>query len=131
MAEGQTTIGAILGFLGGLGAFLSIPALLARRPTYGPRLEPGEIKAGEATAKAEGEYWKAERLAARGACAGASRAWKKAEAYREMARKRAAKGDRTGGDLRDPIRNARDEIRRCQRGGLVSTAEPGYAGLRK
>jgi hypothetical protein len=125
------TIAAILGVLGGISALLSIPKLVAQHPTYGPRLAPGELKAGEATKKAEGQYWKAERLAARGACRQASRAWDKAEAYREMARARAAKGDRTAGDLRGAIRQARDELRRCRRGGLVSTAEPGYAGLRR
>jgi hypothetical protein len=108
----NTTIGAILGFLGGLGAFLSIPALLARRPTYGPRLEPGELKAGKAASLAEKNYWQAEQSAAKGDCNKAALAWSKAEGYRRMARERAAKGDRTGYDLREAVREARDEIRR-------------------
>jgi len=86
-------------------------------PTYGPRLAPGELKAGEASGRAEQSYWQAERLAARGACAQARRAWNKAEAYQKMAHKRAAKGDRTGRDVRDAIRSARGEIRRCSREG--------------
>lgn len=120
------TITALLGVLGGVSALLSIPALFARMPTYGPRLAPGELKAGEASSRAEQSYWRAERLAVRGACREARRAWGKAEAYQQMARARAAKGDRTGRDVRDAIRQARDEIRRCRRGGLVSSEEPGY-----
>jgi hypothetical protein len=114
----KNTITALFGVLGGLTAILGIPALFARRPTYGPRLQPGELKAGEASAQAEKNYWEAEQAAARGQCSQATRSWQKARAYHHMAKQRAAKGDRTGRDLRESIREAREEIRRCRSGPL-------------
>ena len=108
------TISTILGFVGTLGFILSIPRIVARRPTYGPRLQPGELTAGQASQKAADAYWAAEEDAARGKCKKAYKAFAAAEKHRMQAEEREARGDRTGRDLRDEIRNARAELRRCR-----------------
>ena len=110
----KATIPTILGFIGTVGFILSIPRIVARRPTYGPRLEPGELTAGQASSKAADAYWAAEEGAARGKCKPAYKAFAAAERFRVHAEEREQRGDRTGRDLRDEIRNARAELRRCR-----------------
>jgi len=114
MAGTTTTTGAILGFLGSLGLILGIPRLVARRPTYGPRLKPGELTAGQASSRASDAYWAAEENAFRGNCSIARKAFEVGEYYRSQARERELRGDNTGAPLREAVRNARDEIRRCR-----------------
>lgn len=115
MAQGGgTTVAAILGFIGSIGLIMSIPRLVARRPTYGPRLRSGELTAGQAAQRAADAYWAAEEGATRGNCDIAHRAFQVGEYFRSQAEERGLRGDRTGRDLRDAVRNARTEIRRCR-----------------
>lgn len=112
-AQPTTTLAAILGVLGSVGLILSIPRLVARRPTYGPRLRPGELTASQAAWRASNAYWAAEEGAARGNCRIARRAFEVGEHFRSRAEERGLRGDQTGRDLRNAVRNARAEIRRC------------------
>lgn len=114
MAQGGgTTVAAILGFIGSIGLIMSIPRLVARRPTYGPRLRSGELTAGQAAQRAADAYWAAEEGAARGNCQIAQRAFEVGEHFRTQAEEREMRGDHTGRDLKNAVRNARAEIRRC------------------
>jgi hypothetical protein len=79
-------------------------------PVPGPRLRKGELRARDASARAGAAYWKAEQAAAGGDCRVAQRAWKKAQGYRARADDRAARGDRTGSDLKKPLRKARKQL---------------------
>jgi len=108
-----------LGFLSAVGSlgtlfFFVLPRTFNRRPTYGPRLKKGEVTAGEAASEAEAALWKAEEAAAEGQCDVARRNLAKADIYRHMLKVRTAKGDRTGRSIRDAVRNARKEMRRCR-----------------
>jgi len=113
--ENDTTLKAVLGTLSTLGvlSLILLPRLISRMPAPGPRLKPGELKAADASTRAEQEYWNAESAAARNSCSMARRHFDKAEDYRHMAEKRGKQGDRTGRDLRSAIRHARQEMRKC------------------
>jgi hypothetical protein len=100
--------------IGTLGALAIIPRWLDR-PSYGPRLRPGELRASVASSRAARAYWAAEEAASRGNCETADKAWATGEWYRMQAAERQQRGDQTGGDLRPAVRNARSEIRRCRR----------------
>lgn len=109
-----TTTGAILAFIGGASVILlSLPRLLAARPTYGPRLKKGELKASEASQKAADAYWAAEEAASRGSCDIAHRAWTVGERFRAAAEERAGRGDQTGRNLKPAVRAARKELQKC------------------
>ena len=113
-AAGDTTpLGAILGLIGTIGAFSLIPRWFGK-PTYGPRLLPGEMKASQSSSLAARAYWVAEEAASRGSCKIADKAWTTAELYRSQAAERRRRGDQTGVDLRSAVRNARTEIRKCR-----------------
>lgn len=109
----RTPIGAIISLIGAIGALMFIPRLLDR-PSPGPRLLRGELRASEASARAAKAYWAAEEAAARGNCETADRAWATGEWYRIQADERRQRGDNTGIDLRSDIRAAREEMRRCR-----------------
>lgn len=116
--EAKDITDIVLGFLSAVGSlgtlfFFVLPRTFNRRPTYGPRLEKGEVTAGQATSAAEEALWKAEEAAAKGRCDVARRNLAKADIYRHMAKTRTAKGDRTGRDIRNAVRNARREMRKC------------------
>lgn len=113
MADNSTPIGAIVGVLGIISALSLIPRWLSR-PTYGPRLQPGELRASDASSRASRAYWAAEEAASRGNCEIAEKAWIVGEKFRAQAEERAARGDETGKDLRPAIRGARAEIRKCK-----------------
>ncbi len=113
MADNSTPLGAIIGLLGAISALSLIPRWLGR-PTYGPRLLPGELRASDASSQASRAYWAAEEAASRGNCKTAEKAWIVGEKFRAEAEERTARGDETGRDLRSAIRGARDELRRCK-----------------
>lgn len=79
-------------------------------PLPGPRLERGELPARESSARAENAFWDAEQAAAAGRCGVAKRSWKRAQRYRNQAERRAEQGDRTGRDLKKPLRKARKQL---------------------
>jgi len=109
------TFKAVLGTLSTLGfvSLILLPRLFSRMQAPGPRLEPGEMKARESSLEAEQQYWKAEEAASRGKCPVARRHFDRAEAHRHMADQRREKGDHTGFDLRDAVRQARREMEKC------------------
>ena len=111
--DNKTPLGAIIGVLGAISALSLIPRWLDR-PTYGPRLLPGELRASDASRGASKAYWAAEEAASRGNCQIARKAWIVGEKFRAQAEERASRGDETGRDLRSAVRGARAELRRCK-----------------
>lgn len=83
-------------------------------PTYGPRLAPGELTAGEYSSRAVQAYWKAENASARGKCDVALHLFERGETYRRKSEARAARGDHTARDIRDSQRIARNELKVCK-----------------
>jgi hypothetical protein len=111
----RATVGIVFSALAAMGSmgtllFFVLPRVFARRPTYGARLGPGEVKAGEAASRAQAAYWDAEEAASRGQCRRAREHFKAGDAYQQMLERRQAKGDRTGFDIRDAVRQARREM---------------------
>lgn len=119
MAVGDPSTGgdAVKAGLVILGFVLAKEAVdLLKRPSYGPRLKPGEVTGARASELAAKAYWRAEQAAYEGQCRAAKLAFEGGEKRRHDLEERAAHGDETSRDVRQSYRAARKAIRRCVEG---------------
>ena len=109
---GGGVVAVIVGLLWTATILTRAPKLITGgRGSVGPRLQKGELSAGQASEKAIEAYWGAERAAARGDCRKAAGFWQRAERQLAQVERRTAIGDRSAVPIKDQIRAARKAMR--------------------